>query len=162
MMCDGSGHGPLATWAAQAGVRSFHEDHSGGPGEILARVHTAMRGTRGGAVAVAELDIERRAVRFAGLGNIAATIVADGRKNGMVSVPGIAGYQARKIKTFDYSLPPDATVVLHSDGLTERWTAENRSRLFSRDSLLIAATLLRDAGVRKDDAGVLVARPPDR
>jgi hypothetical protein len=53
-------------------------------------------------------------------------------------------------------------VVLHSDGLTERWTAENRSRLFSRDSLLIAATLLRDAGVRKDDAGVLVARPPDR
>jgi hypothetical protein len=109
-----------------------------------------------------DLDLQRRAVRFAGLGNIAASVVADGRKNGMVSVPGIAGYQARTIKTFDYPLPAGATVVMHSDGLTERWTAEDRSRLFGRDPLLIAATLLRDAGVRKDDAGVLVARPPDR
>lgn len=162
MMCDGSGHGPLAESAARAAVRSFHEDRSGGPAEILGRIHTAMRPTRGGAVAVADLDLERRTVRFAGLGNIAASVVADGRKNGMVSVPGIAGYQARTIKTFDYPLPANATVVLHSDGLTERWSAENRGRLFSRDPLLIAATLLRDAGVRRDDAGVLVARPPDR
>lgn len=162
MMCDGSGHGPLAESAARAAVRSFHEDRTGGPAEILGRIHTAMRPTRGGAVAVADLDLERRTVRFAGLGNIAATVVADGRKNGMVSVPGIAGYQARTIRTFDYPLPEDATVVLHSDGLTERWSAENRGRLFSRDPLLIAATLLRDAGVRRDDAGVLVARPPDR
>lgn len=162
MMCDGSGHGPLAAWATQAAVRSFHEDRSGGPAEILGRIHTAMRSTRGGAVAVADLDLERRTVRFAGLGNIAASVVADGKKHGMVSVPGIAGYQKRTIKTFDYPLPPKATVVMHSDGLTERWSAENRDRLFGRGPLLIAATLLRDAGVRKDDAGVLVARPPDR
>jgi anti-sigma regulatory factor (Ser/Thr protein kinase) len=162
MMCDGSGHGPLAASAAQAAVRSFQENPFGGPAEILGRIHTAMRSTRGGAVAVADLDLERRTVRFAGLGNIAATVVADGRKNGMVSVPGIAGYQARTIKTFDYSLPPDATVVLHSDGLTERWSGENRGGLFRREPLLVAAALLRDAGVRRDDAGVLVARPPDQ
>lgn len=162
MMCDGSGHGPLAAWASQAAVRSFHDDRSGGPGDILARIHTAMRGTRGGAVAVADVDTERRTVRFAGLGNIAACVVADGRKQGMVSVPGIAGYQARTIKTFDYPLPEAATVVLHSDGLTERWGPENRQRLFNGRPLPIAAALLRDAGVRKDDAGVLVARPPDR
>lgn len=162
MMCDGSGHGPLAASAAQVAVRSFHEDPFGDPADILARLHTAMRGTRGGAVAVADLDLDRRTVRFAGLGNIAASVVADGRKHGMVSVPGIAGYQARTIKTFDYALPAGAAVVLHSDGLTERWSAENRGWLFTREPLLVAAMLLRDAGVRKDDAGVLVARPPDR
>jgi anti-sigma regulatory factor (Ser/Thr protein kinase) len=48
MMCDGSGHGPLAAWAAQAAVRAFHEDRSGDPAAILGRIHTAMRGTRGG------------------------------------------------------------------------------------------------------------------
>jgi len=160
MMCDGSGHGPLAAWAAQAGVRAFHEDHSGPPEQILGRIHTAMRGTRGGAAAVADLDLVQGAVRFAGLGNIAASVVADGRKHGMVSIPGIAGYQARTIKAFDYPLPADATVVLHSDGLTERWTP--RGPLFRRDPLLIAAALLRDAGVRMDDAGVLVARPQHR
>jgi anti-sigma regulatory factor (Ser/Thr protein kinase) len=160
MMCDGSGHGPLAAWAAQAAVRAFHGDRSGDPAAILGRIHTAMRGTRGGAVAVADLDLARRTVRFAGLGNIAASVVADGRKHGMVSIPGIAGYHARTIKAFDYPLPADATVVLHSDGLTERWVPQDR--LFRRDPLLIAAALLRDAGVRKDDAGVLVARPPHR
>jgi len=160
MMCDGSGHGPLAAWAAAAAVRAFHEDRSGGPEAILGRIHTAMRGTRGGAVAVADLDLARRTVRFSGLGNIAASVVVDGRKHGMVSIPGIAGYQARTIKAFDYPLPADANVVLHSDGLTERWVPQ--SRLFHRDPLLIAAALLRDAGVRKDDAGVLVARSPQR
>jgi hypothetical protein len=160
MMCDGLGHGPLAASASRAAVRSFHDDRSGGPAEIMARIHTAMRGTRGGAVAVADVDLERRTVRFAGLGNIAGSVVADGRKHGMVSVPGIAGYQVRTIKTFDYPLPEEAIVVLHSDGLTERWSPDDRDRLFSRGPLLIAAALLRDAGVRKDDAGVLVARPP--
>jgi anti-sigma regulatory factor (Ser/Thr protein kinase) len=162
MMCDGLGHGPLAASASQAAVWSFHADRSGGPAEILTRMHTAMRGTRGGAVAVADVDLVERSVRFAGVGNIAASVVFDGRKHGMVSVPGIAGYQVRTIKTFDYPLPEDAVVVLHSDGLTERWSPDNRDRLFSRGPLLIAAALLRDAGVRKDDAGVLVARPPSR
>jgi hypothetical protein len=162
MMCDGLGHGPLAASASQTAVRSFHEDRSGGPGEILARMHKAMRSTRGGAVAVADIDLGARTVRFAGLGNIAASIVADGRKHGMVSVPGIAGYQARTIKTFDHVLPEGAVVVLHSDGLTERWSPSDRDRLFGQTPLVIAAALLRDAGVRKDDAGVLVARPPDR
>jgi hypothetical protein len=127
---------------------------------VLGRIHTAMRGTRGGAVAVADLDLVRRTVRFSGLGNIAASVVVDGRKHSMVSVPGIAGYQARTIKAFDHPLPADATVVLHSDGLTERWVPRNR--LFLGEPLVVAAALLRDAGVRKDDAGVLVARPPHR
>jgi anti-sigma regulatory factor (Ser/Thr protein kinase) len=157
MMCDGSGHGPLAASASRAAVRAFHDDRSGGPGDILARIHTAMRGTRGGAVAVADLDLDARTVRLAGLGNIAATVVADGRKRGMVSVPGIAGYQARTIRTYDYALPAGATVVMHSDGVTEKWTPENRDRLFRADPLVIATTLLRDAGVRRDDACVLVA-----
>jgi anti-sigma regulatory factor (Ser/Thr protein kinase) len=162
MMCDGSGHGPLAASAAQAAVRAFHEDRTGGPGDLLGRIHTAMRGTRGGAVAVAALDPGHGTLRFAGLGNIGACVVAGGRKRSMVSVPGIAGYQARTIKTFDYALPEDSVVVLHSDGLTERWSPQERDGLFASDPLVIAAALLRDAGVRRDDAGVLVTRHAGR
>ncbi|MCP9972658.1 hypothetical protein LUX57_52585 [Actinomadura madurae] len=44
-------------------------------------------------------------------------------------------------------------MVLHSDGLTGRWgLADQHGR---RDPMLIAATLLRDAGVRRDDRSVL-------
>ncbi len=160
MMCDGSGHGPLAASAAQAAVRVFCEQPASAPEELVSRIHTALRGTRGGAVAVADIDIRAGRIRFVGLGNIAAAILVDGRKQGMVSVPGVAGYQARTIRAYDYALPAGAAVVLHSDGLTERWTNDVDDGLLAGSPLMIAATLLRDAGVRKDDACVLVGKPP--
>lgn len=160
MMCDGSGHGPLAAGASQAAVRVFCESVADAPPErVVAAIHAALRGTRGGAVAVADLDPAGESVRFAGLGNIAATVVFDGRKNGMSSVPGIAGYQARTIRAFDHRLPRGAAVVLHSDGLTEKWRPATSPALFDSTPLVIAAALLRDAGVHQDDAAVLVAKP---
>ncbi len=158
MMCDGSGHGPLAASASQTAVRVFCDLDPTAPEDVVARLHTALRGTRGGAIGVADVDLVARTVRFAGLGNIAASVLADGRKKGMISVPGVAGYQARTIRAFDYALPEDAVVVLHSDGLTERWTVEHGDTLLSEPPLLIAGSLMRDAGVRKDDACVLVGK----
>ncbi|MDX3660113.1 ATP-binding protein/SpoIIE family protein phosphatase [Streptomyces sp. ID05-26A] len=159
MMCDGSGHGPLAAAASDAAVRLFREQPFLPPDQMVALLHKALRGTRGGAVAVADVDLIARTVRFCGLGNIAAAVLGEGRKTGMISVPGVAGHQARTIRTFDYALPEKAVVVLHSDGLTERWGPDHGSDLVNDPPVLIAATLLREAGVRKDDACVLVARP---
>lgn len=160
MVCDGSGHGQLAASAAAAAVRSFCEDTSGAAVDVVRRVHAALRGTRGGAVAVADVDPVARTVRFAGIGNIAGCVVTGTHKQNMVSAPGVAGYQARTIRSFDYPLPPGATVVLHSDGLTERWTVPGRERLFTAGPLVVAGALLRDAGLRRDDASVLVCAPP--
>ncbi len=55
-------------------------------------------------------------------------------------------------------LPERALVVLHSDGLTSKWNLEAYPGLRERDPHLVAATLMRDAGVRHDDASVIVAR----
>ncbi|MCR6483188.1 ATP-binding protein/SpoIIE family protein phosphatase [Amycolatopsis sp. OK19-0408] len=160
MMCDGSGHGPLAASASREAVRVFCARPAEEPPEqVLAAIHTALRSGRGGAVAVADLDLAEGRVRFAGLGNIAATIVAGDRKQGMISVPGIAGFQARTIRAFDHVLPAGAAVVLHSDGLTEKWHPGQWTALFASTPLVIAAALLRDAGIRNDDAGVLVGKP---
>jgi anti-sigma regulatory factor (Ser/Thr protein kinase) len=158
MMCDGSGHGPLAATASQAAVRLFCSLSPTAPEDVVARIHRELRGTRGGAVAVAEIDLVARTVRYAGLGNIGAAVIGDDQKRGMISVPGVAGYQARTIRAFDYPLPDDGVVVMHSDGLTERWTVEHDDDLMSAAPLVIAGSLLRDAGVRKDDACVLVAK----
>lgn len=159
MMCDGSGHGPLAAAASDTAVRLFRDLGPLPPEQLVTRLHQALRGTRGGALAVAELDLVTRKVRYCGLGNIAGVVLADGRKQGMISVPGVAGHQARTIRAFDYELPEGALVVLHSDGLTERWGADFGADLAVDDPVLVAATLLREAGVRNDDASVLVARP---
>jgi hypothetical protein len=156
VFCDGLGHGPLAAAAAADGVTAVLDDPAGEPAVLLERVHRQMSGTRGGAVGVVSLSAG--VARFAGLGNVAASVLWAGRRKSMVCVPGIAGHQARAIRQFDYEAPPGAAVILHSDGVSSRWQAAALPGLETRDPLLIAAVLLAEAGMHRDDAGVLVLR----
>jgi hypothetical protein len=90
---------------------------------------------------------------------VAASIVSGGTRKSMVSIPGIAGHQARTIRQFEYEAPPGAAIILHSDGISSRWEAAALPGIEARDPLLIAAVLLAQAGVHRDDAGVLVLKP---
>ena len=156
VLCDGLGHGPLAAAAAAAGVAAVLDDPAGEPAALLERVHRRMSGTRGGAVGV--VQVSGQLARFAGLGNVAASIVSDGQRKSMISIPGIAGVQARTIRQFEYDVPPGSAVIVHSDGVSSRWEAAALPALEARDPLLIAAVLLAEAGVHRDDAGVLVLK----
>ena len=156
VLCDGLGHGPLAAAAAAAGVAAVLDDPAGESAALLERVHRRMSGTRGGAVGV--VQVGGQLARFAGLGNVAASIVSDGQRKSMISIPGIAGVQARTIRQFEYDVPPGSAVILHSDGVSSRWEAATLPALEARDPLLIAAVLLAEAGVHRDDAGVLVLK----
>ena len=51
---------------------------------------------------------------------------------------------------------------MHSDGLTDKWDLGRYPGLLVRSPLVVAATLLRDAAVRRDDASVLVCRVDGR
>jgi anti-sigma regulatory factor (Ser/Thr protein kinase) len=157
IVCDGLGHGPLAAAASREAVSVLRETPADEPAVLLERVHRRMAGTRGGAVAI--VRIEGQTVRFAGLGNIAAWIVGHDTRQGMISVPGIAGHQARRFRQFEFTLPPGAVVILHSDGLSSRWDIRQLPGLTARDPLAIAAALLGEAGVHRDDTGVLVLKP---
>jgi anti-sigma regulatory factor (Ser/Thr protein kinase) len=157
VLCDGLGHGPLAARAALEAVAAVLEDPAGEPAVLVERAHRRMGHTRGGAVAV--VQVSGQVAWFAGLGNVAATVLAGGARKGMLSVPGIAGHQARTIRQFEYAVPPGAAVILNSDGISGRWEPAALPGLNARDPLLVAATLLAHAGSRRDDAGVLVLKP---
>jgi anti-sigma regulatory factor (Ser/Thr protein kinase) len=157
LLADGLGHGPLAATAANEAVRLFLAGPPSSPATLLEAVHRGIRHTRGAAVAVAEIDREAGSVRFAGVGNVAAWIDGHERRQGMVSHPGIVGAQARSIREQVYDLPDDGLVVLHSDGLTDKWDLADAPGLRFRSAGVIAASVLRDAGVRHDDASVVVA-----
>ncbi|GAA0211636.1 SpoIIE family protein phosphatase [Actinomadura nitritigenes] len=162
MLCDGLGHGPLAARASREAVDAVRRMAlPARPAEILRHVHQRLSSTRGGAVAVAAVDPAARQVRFAGLGNVAAWTVGSGRRRGMISVPGIAGAQARTFREHVYDLPAGAGVVLHSDGLTDRWDAALQPDPSGHDPLLVAGALMRDAGVRRDDRCVVAVVPRD-
>jgi anti-sigma regulatory factor (Ser/Thr protein kinase) len=176
VFCDGLGHGPMAAAAAAAALAAVLGEPTTGPATwparasgsasgregapvtepaaLLERAHRRMSGTRGGAVAVVQVSGQR--ARFAGLGNVAAFILSAGSRKGMLSVPGIAGYQARAFRQFEYEVPPGAAVILHSDGISSRWEVAAVPGVETKDPLLIAAVLLAEAGIHRDDAGVLV------
>jgi anti-sigma regulatory factor (Ser/Thr protein kinase) len=156
VLCDGLGHGPLAASAAMAGVTAVLDEPGSEPAALVERAHRRMSHTRGGAIGV--VQVCGQVARFAGLGNIAASILSDGSRKSMISVPGIAGHQARTIRQFEYQVPPGAAVVLHSDGITSRWKAAALPGVAGKDPLLIAAVLLAEAGIHRDDAGLLVLK----
>ena len=162
VFCDGLGHGPLAAAAAAAALAAVLSEPASQsasesatePAALLERAHRRMSGTRGGAVAIVQVSGQR--ARFAGLGNVAAFILSAGSRKSMLSVPGIAGYQARAFRQFEYEVPPGAAVILHSDGLSSRWEVAAVPGVETKDPLLVAAVLLAEAGIHRDDAGVLV------
>jgi Stage II sporulation protein E (SpoIIE) len=158
MVADGLGHGPLAAQASLDAVRVFREHATRGPGEILERVHPALRATRGAAIGIAEVDFSGRSLRFAGVGNIAATIFANGTSRSTVSQNGTVGHTMRRIQEFDYPFPSGALLVMHSDGLATHWQLGRYAGLEARHPALIAAVLYRDFTRERDDVTVLAAR----
>jgi anti-sigma regulatory factor (Ser/Thr protein kinase) len=159
LVSDGLGHGGLAAAASHEAVRVFLTAPPVPPAQVVEALHRAMGHTRGAALAVAEIDRDAAVVRYAGLGNISGTVLApDGGRRGMVSVPGIAGHQRRQVREYSYPLAPGALVLMHTDGVVDRWKAADTPGLLTHSPAVIAATVLRDAGTRRDDAGVLVAR----
>jgi anti-sigma regulatory factor (Ser/Thr protein kinase) len=162
MVADGLGHGLLAAEASRAAIQVFEADGRHGPRPLIERAHVALQGTRGAAVAVAEVDLEGRMLRFAGIGNIAGTVITDEGSRGLVSHNGTVGHQFHKIQEFEYAWPPGALLVLHSDGLETKWRLDPYPGLAARDPSLIAGMLYRDFTRGRDDVTVLVARDAAR
>jgi hypothetical protein len=77
----------------------------------------------------------------------------------LVSHSGIVGHQVTRINQFDYDLPPDGVVVMHSDGLTNKWRVDRYPGLLRRDPALLAGVLYRDFTRGRDDASVIIFRP---
>ena len=162
MVADGLGHGPSAAVASRAVATVFDRNPMASPGRFLEEAHAEIASTRGAAVAALHLDIGSGAVRFAGVGNIAGSILSEGVGKGLFSHNGTLGAQVRKVQEFDYAWPPGALLVMHSDGIQSRWSLSDYPGLTQRDPALIAALLGRDFRRGHDDVTVLVARMEDR
>lgn len=154
MLADGLGHGPLAALATAAAVRAFRAAAFAPPVELLRVVHPALHGTRGAAVAIVQLVGDQ--ARYAGIGNVSGLVLDREQRRGMISHPGIVGSNARTFRETTYEFSPDAVVVMHSDGVTNRMVLADGPHLLRHPPLVVAATVLRDFGVRHDDASVLV------
>jgi hypothetical protein len=156
LVADGLGHGPLAATASRAAAAAFIERPFDPPSEIMQRLHGALSGSRGAAAACAALKPQSARVTYAGIGNIAGCVLSAERSRGMVSHNGILGVQLLRKQEFEYDYPEASRVVMHSDGMSARWSIDSYPGLADRHASVIAAVLYRDHARDRDDVTVVV------
>ncbi|MDH6629531.1 anti-sigma regulatory factor (Ser/Thr protein kinase) [Streptomyces sp. LBL] len=164
MMADGLGHGPEAARASTAAAQALHRWAHLPPSQALVHLDSALRGTRGAAVAVAQVETGAGVLRFAGVGNIGARLWAGGTWRSLVSRPGIVGvHRHATLREDRMPWAADRLLVLHSDGLPSRWTPPSDPRLLAADPAVVAAVTVRDASSAarpvRDDTAVAVLAP---
>lgn len=158
VMVDGLGHGLHAAEAAEEAVRIFHKYCSEPPREILARMHDALKKTRGAAGAVAEIRPLAGSLTFAGIGNISAVLLSRTNSRNIISHAGTLGHVMGRIQEFKLDWPQDGMLIMHSDGLHTRWDLSRYPGLAARNPAIIAGVLFRDFRRERDDTSVLVVK----
>ncbi|GAB7006263.1 SpoIIE family protein phosphatase [Nocardioides sp. AN3] len=158
MLADGLGHGPLAAAASRRAVEVLHTSRSTGPATLLAEIHRALGTTRGAAVAVVRLEKDTRRIVHASVGNVAGRLLGEGRPRSLVAQPGIVGHRMPRLREEVQTVDATLALVLHSDGLSEKWSLDSMPGVLGHGAGVLAAALLREAAVRRDDASVLALR----
>jgi anti-sigma regulatory factor (Ser/Thr protein kinase) len=156
LLVDGLGHGRGAAEAAQEAITTFRQRSSLSPAEILSYVHDALKKTRGAVAAVTEILPSQGVLKYAGVGNISASIMSGGKSRSLISYNGTLGMVIQKVQELRFEWAPDSVFVKHSDGLQSKWDLFSYSGLIFRHPALICGALIRDFRRHRDDAGVVV------
>jgi anti-sigma regulatory factor (Ser/Thr protein kinase) len=158
LVVDGLGHGPNAARAARAATEAFAAHPAATPGALMEICHGALAATRGAAGAAARIALAKKHGSFAGVGNIACRVEIPGARRQLVSHSGTLGHVMRRVQEFEFDFPAGALLILHSDGLTTRWTSEDYPGLLAKHPGLVAGVLYRDHNRGTDDVTVVVLK----
>jgi anti-sigma regulatory factor (Ser/Thr protein kinase) len=158
LVADGLGHGPEANKAAEEARTIFKDDPFRAPDDMMARMDSALRSTRGAATGLARIDLGQGQIYFTGVGNIAAALVEAGHRRNLISLSGTVGMVMPLTRSFPESWRDGMLLVMHSDGIGSRWDLGGYPGLAQRHPAVIAGVLYRDFAKSRDDATVFVCR----
>ncbi len=158
IVIDGSGHGREANRAAETALDTFHANIDRNPVQLMERIHAALASTRGAAVALARPRDGDDSLAFVGVGNITGAVVAGGSEKRFVSHGGVAGHLRPRIHEFSYPWPEGGLVILHSDGISARWSLESYPGLAAAHPSVVAGVLYRDFRRGRDDVSIVAMR----
>lgn len=157
-LMDGLGHGEGAAVASSAAAEAIGGQAMRRPALILGAMQASLARTRGATVAVAQFAPGHGRMRFCGIGNIAARTYAEpgAPVHRLLSRPGIVGVggSARAAETAS-AWSPSNWLLLHTDGVSDRWSADDWPGLLRRDPATVAAWVLAQQGRGRDDACVV-------
>lgn len=155
-LADGLGHGQEAALAAGVAMRHV-EAHAQQPLQLLLEgCHRALSGTRGVVMALARVDLAAGLVQHSGIGNVETRLVGAQKVRRPITHNGILGYQLRKVHVETFPFAPGDLVLMHSDGISDRFEVGPTAR--GIDPQLLASQLAHAHGKHNDDQTLIVAR----
>lgn len=155
LLVDSSGHGDPAFETSQMAIEVFQKDPSGDPRDIIRNIHQKLTGSRGAAIALAQIRPADEKLIFVGVGNVVARIFDRYCDRGCVSTEGIVGSHFGSLKVFEYEWNKKCVFLMHSDGL------KSSARIdcgLAKSASLMAAECYRDYSRGNDDASVIVVK----
>ncbi|WP_116100881.1 SpoIIE family protein phosphatase [Amycolatopsis thermalba] len=158
-LSDGLGHGQLAARASDAAISTVAAHTELRPARILELMQPSLASTRGATVAVAQLTPAEGRMRFCGVGNVSTRFYPDQDTSvqRIVSRHGIVGTAARPRPSDSvYPWSPRSWLVLHTDGISDKWSSSDWPGLFNHDPATVAGWILGQRGSGRDDACVVV------
>jgi serine phosphatase RsbU (regulator of sigma subunit) len=159
-LIDGLGHGPDAAYASDR-ARDVLDAHPNlAPDETIRRCHDVLHGTRGAAMAVAQISLAAQTITHSAIGNVESQFWNGHRVRRQIAHRGIVGRMLPRVRKEIISLEtPDWLMMIYSDGIRERFDLESLPEFIQRDAQPLADHILRDWSRPTDDATVVIVMP---
>jgi len=157
---DGLGHGPEAAVASRR-CASILTEYAGEPlGEIVARCHEGLRGTRGAALSLCTFKEGASAWSWTGVGNVYGVLLREGdgprrQRELLLQQNGVVGSHMPKPVVSTLAAVPGDVLILATDGVRTDGFHELHPQGTPQG---IAERILEGHATGTDDALVLVAR----
>lgn len=159
-LIDGLGHGPIAANVTAVALRTLETLGPLHPSETIRRCSAALRGTRGAVMAVANIDLTKRRLTYAAVGNTEASLHSDQDDaiTRLICDRGIVGMTLPTIHSTEIALPDFWRLLLYTDGIRDRFDlrAELKEAQTSSDW---PEEFLERWGRAHDDATVVLVSP---
>ncbi len=124
---------------------------------VMTRLHQQLKGTRGAAVGLCAIDYATFQLDYVGIGNTALRCFGN-KETRFVSQHGVLGQNMRTPKSQTLLLQPGDTVVLYTDGVSDRFTSEDYPGVMRHPPQEVASKIVARFGKAHDDAACLAVR----
>jgi serine phosphatase RsbU (regulator of sigma subunit) len=120
-------------------------------------LHENLSGTRGAAAGIGMIDLVNGQLSYCGVGNIVTRKIGN-RSMHLSTTEGIVGQSIKRLSPETVMMESSDLLLMYTDGIPDRFSAEALVGLGSRDAWAIARHLVKDFGKAIDDATCIALR----
>jgi serine phosphatase RsbU (regulator of sigma subunit) len=151
------GHGQEAHELTRI-IEPFLEKHANSDvSSLMANLHQRLRGTRGAAVGMCAIDVDRASLDYVGIGNTCTRRIGESETR-LVSQDGVVGQNMRTPLLQSVKLDAGDLLLLYTDGVSDRFSTSEYPGLLRHAPAEVVEIVLDRFGKDHDDSACVAVR----